>query len=251
MNFKKSCYLLLLSLLAFGLAVQYLQLSVWIMVLPVLLWLVLLGIASFRIQWNFFLPAIHRGNQTNSAIALSFDDGPHPVFTPQVLALLKQYDAVASFFCIGKAAAKHPELLRQIRAAGHLIGNHSYSHAQFIDAGNKKRWLDEIHQADRMLESATGEKPVFFRPPYGITTPHLAAALRETSHLVAGWQVRPYDTLQSRSPESILNTILSRVRPGDIILLHDTHDRVVPVLERLLPVLREKNFTFVTIAELT
>ena len=212
--------------------------------------LALITWGAFRIQANFFVKATHRGPLANRKIALTFDDGPHPTYTPQVLELLRRYQAKATFFCIGKNVEQHPDLVRQAHQAGHAVGNHSYTHAGTIDFHLQQGWLDELQQTDRAIEQAIGHRPAFFRPPYGVTTPHLAGAVRASGHHVIGWWVRPYDTLKSRTPDRIARTILRKVKPGAIILLHDTHDRIVPVLEQLLPELHQRGYALVTVAEL-
>ncbi|MGV3761048.1 polysaccharide deacetylase family protein [Parapedobacter sp.] len=221
----------------------------------VLVILVIIGIAiiawgAFRIQANFFLKAIHKGNAEGQRIALTFDDGPHPVYTPRVLELLSRHNAKATFFCIGKNVIKHPDIVKQIHDAGHTVGNHSFSHAPTIDFHGKRGWLGELQQTDTAIELAIHRRPRFFRPPYGVTTPHLANAIHISGHRVIGWRVRPYDTLKRRSPVRIVRTILRNMAPGDIILLHDTHDRIVPVLEQLLPQLRQRGYPLVTVAQL-
>ncbi|MEC3881145.1 polysaccharide deacetylase family protein [Parapedobacter sp. 10938] len=205
---------------------------------------------AFHIQANFFLKATHEGDARDQQIALTFDDGPHPVYTPQVLELLRQHHAKATFFCTGKNVGQHPDVVKQIHDAGHTVGNHSYSHAQTIDFHGKNSWLNELRQTDAVIEQAIGRRPRFFRPPYGVTTPHLANAIRTSGHRTIGWRVRPYDTLEHRSPAQIVHTVIKKVKPGAIILLHDTHDRIVPVLEQLLPKLCQRGYTLVTVAQL-
>ena len=217
--------------------------------------LVIAGVAvvargASHIQANMFVKAIHRGNAVGKQIALTFDDGPHPVYTPEVLKLLGRYGAKATFFCIGKNVEQHPGIVGQAHRAGHAIGNHSYTHAATIDFQLQQGWLNELHQTDGAIERTIGHRPAFFRPPYGVTTPHLAGAVRASGHRVIGWSVRPYDTVESRTPEHIVRTILQQVKPGTIILLHDTHGRIIPVLEQLLPELRQRGYALVTVAEL-
>lgn len=217
--------------------------------IPLLAGLAIIALGAFNIQWNFFLPAIHQGHPQQQAIALTFDDGPHPVYTPLVAELLHRYNIKATFFCIGKHAAVHPHLVKALHDQGHLIANHSFTHTATIDFHSRNQWLEEIRKTDAAIETVTGEKPRHFRPPFGVTTPHLAKAIRKTNHTVIGWRVRPYDTVTS-SAQRIAERILRKTKPGHIILLHDTHERVVPVLERLLPLLLQRNYTFVTIEQL-
>lgn len=217
--------------------------------LPIIIWLIFVSIASSKIQWNFFLTAIHSGKTSEPKIALTFDDGPHPVYTPQVLDFLKQNKIKASFFCIGKNVKDFPHLVKRILDEGHTIGNHSFTHSKTIDFKNKKSWIEEIEKTDLEIEKIGGMKPQFFRPPYGVTTPHLASALKRTQHLVIGWNVRSFDT-SSKNPSKTVRKICKKIRPGSIVLLHDRHENILPILEQLLPKIRDKNFTFVTVNEL-
>ena len=223
----------------------------WILLTLAIAGIALVAWGASHIQANFFVKGIHRGHTTGKQIALTFDDGPHPVYTPEVLKLLRQHRAKATFFCIGKNVEQHPDVVKQVNQAGHAIGNHSYTHAATIDFHLQRGWLNELRQTDTAIEQAIGRRPAYFRPPYGVTTPHLAGAVRASGHRVIGWSVRPYDTVESRTPEHIVQTILQKVKPGSIILLHDTHDRIVPVLEQLLPELRQRGYALVTVAELT
>lgn len=222
----------------------------WLVMMLLVVGLGVLAWGAFHIQANFFLKATHQGNTEGQQIALTFDDGPHPIYTPQVLKLLDHYNAKATFFCIGKNVAKHPDIVKQLHDAGHTVGNHSYSHAATIDFHGKSAWLGELQQTDTVIEQAIGRGPRFFRPPYGVTTPHLANAIRTSGHRTIGWRVRPYDTLKNRTPNHIAQTILKKVKPGSIILLHDTHNRMVPVLEQLLPELHQRGYRLVTVAQL-
>ncbi len=210
---------------------------------------IFISLAAFNIRWNVFLKAVHRGNPAISRIALTFDDGPHPLYTPQVMELLEKYGVKASFFCIGKHAAEHPHWVRKLHESGHVVGNHSYTHAPTIDFHTKAKWMEELRATDSAIVQAIGRTPRYFRPPYGVTTPHLARAIGKTGHIVVGWRIRPYDTLD-RPPTRIVGTILRKTRPGDIILLHDTHDRIIPVLEQLLPELKKRGFEMVTVENL-
>lgn len=222
----------------------------WLVIMLLVTALAVAAWAAFDIQRNFFLKATHQGNASDYLVALTFDDGPHPVYTQQVLELLDRHQVKASFFCIGKNATEHPEIVKQIHEAGHVVGNHSFTHAPTIDFYNKAKWLEELRQTDAAIAQAMSLRPRFFRPPYGVTTPHLANAIRTSGHHVVGWRVRPYDTMASRSPGHIAQTILKKVKSGAIILLHDSHDRIIPVLEQLLPELHQRGYTLVTVAKL-
>lgn len=220
----------------------------WIL-FPFLVLLIFIVIVSSKIQFNFFIPAIHSGDKNSQKIALTFDDGPHPIYTPKVLDLLKKHRAKASFFLIGENLKKYPYLVERILDEGHSIGNHSFTHSKTIDFKGKARWLKEIEETDLEIQKITGKKPKFFRPPYGVTTPHLADALEKTGHLTIGWNQRTYDTMLS-NPQKILSKLKKKLKAGDIVLLHDSHENIIPILEYLLPEVERKNLSFVTINEL-
>lgn len=222
----------------------------WLLLTLLVIGMTIIALGAFHIQANIFLKAVHQGNAEDQQIALTFDDGPHPIYTPQVLGLLHRHDVKATFFCIGKNVKQHPDIVKQIHDAGNAVGNHSFSHSSTIDFHGKGSWMEELEKTDAVIAQAIHRKPTFFRPPYGVTTPHLANAIRTSGHRVIGWRVRPYDTMERRTPVHIVRAILRRVKPGSIILLHDTHDRIVPVLEQLLPELQQRGYTLVTVAEL-
>lgn len=201
-------------------------------------------------SWSLFLKAFtSNANVKDKKIAITFDDGPNPNFTSKVLQLLADYEAKATFFCIGKNVKKHPEILKLIASKGHDIGNHSYSHSNTIDFNSTELWLMEIKSTDQAIFNATGTKPTLFRPPFGVTTPHLAKALKVTGHQVIGWNSRPFDTT-TKNHQRILKRILTKVQPGAIILLHDNHNRIEVVLEQLLQFLKTNDYKMVTVKEL-
>ncbi|WP_257668357.1 polysaccharide deacetylase family protein [Parapedobacter tibetensis] len=229
---------------------NYFDLIPWqLIAVPLMIGLVITALGAFNVQWNFFLNAIHQGDTSNRQIALTFDDGPHPIYTKQVLALLKKHGVQATFFCIGRRVLHYPELIKELDEQAHIIGNHSFTHAATIDFHSKAQWLEELRKTDAAIADTIGKKPLFFRPPYGVTTPHLAKTIKKSGHLAIGWRVRPYDT-RRQQPASIIRKILHQIKAGDIILLHDTHERIVPVLEQLLPELKKRNFTMVTVEKL-
>jgi peptidoglycan/xylan/chitin deacetylase (PgdA/CDA1 family) len=205
---------------------------------------------SFTMSCNFYLKSF-TGNkkQIEKVIALTFDDGPHPEFTPLILQLLKSHKAIATFFCIGNEVDKHPDILQKIKEGGHSIGNHSYSHSTTIDFKRTKYWIDEIEETDSAIKKAIGEDVMLFRPPYGVTTPHLANAITFTKHKVIGWSIRSFDK-GIKDPDQILQRIKKQVKPGGIILLHDTHVNAPLVLEHLLLFLQQQGYITVSINQL-
>ncbi len=207
-------------------------------------------IGSFSMSWGLFLKAFTSNSKMEDRkVAITFDDGPNPNYTPKVIQLLKDFDAKATFFCIGKHVEEHPNLLEEIVANGHSVGNHSYSHSTLIGFKSTEAWLVELKDTDQVIFKVIGTKPNLFRPPYGVTTPHLAKALKVTGHVVIGWNIRPFDKAL-KNPEMILNMILKSIKPGSVILLHDTHEHIGTVLEQLLQFLKKHKYQMVTINEL-
>lgn len=228
----------------------YTELSfVWVIV-PISIWFLITLIGSFSMSHNLFLKAstAHKSIKVKK-IALTFDDGPHPEYTLEVLDILERFNAKATFFCIGKNAEQYPNILKAIIEKGHDIGNHSYTHDTWIDFSSSNTWQEEIQKTDNIIENITGEKPQLFRPPYGVTTPQLANAIKQTRHRVIGWNNRSFDTaLKNKS--LILKRVIKRICPGGIILFHDTQKNTLVILEHLLQHLKQHNYNAVTITEL-
>ena len=143
----------------------------------------------------------------------------------------------------------YPEIVKQIIAEGHLVGNHSYSHSPFFDFYNAKKITEEIQQTDTLLEKFTSKKINFFRPPYGVTTPSIRRALKITGHKVIGWNIRSLDG-GTKNQNLIFNRIIKRISPGGIVLLHDTASHSVLVLEQFLQFLQKQNYQVVSVEEL-
>ncbi|MCV2485693.1 polysaccharide deacetylase family protein [Flavobacterium sp. SH_e] len=236
--------LLLLFLLNLYNAIHFL----WFVVI-ILLWIGINAFGSARISSNYHVEAFcNNPLETEKKIALTFDDGPS-IYTLEVLELLKKYNAKATFFCIGKNIETHPEILQKVIDEGHLVGNHSYSHSKFFDFYNAKKITEEIQKADALLEKFTSRKINFFRPPYGVTTPSIRRALKVTGHKTIGWNIRSLDG-GTKNQELIFNRIKKRVSPGGIVLLHDTAEHSVLVLEQFLQFLQQNNYEVISVEEL-
>lgn len=194
--------------------------------------------------------------ETKEAIAaLTFDDGPHPNFTPRLLEILEKHNAKATFFLVGESAAQYPELVEQIALAGHSIGNHSWNHPSFpLISGNKRR--RQIRRCEEVT-SPYGQK--LFRPPFGHQT--LASRLDALlcGYKVIAWSVVGLDWLD-HDANQIVDDILSQLRPGSIILLHDalyvteqqnyaSREATIEAVDLLLENQRNK-FSFLTVPEL-
>lgn len=236
--------LLLLLLLKLYMAIDF-----WWFVIIVSVWFIFNLVGSSLISSNYHVKAFcNNPSETEKKIAITFDDGPSD-YTLEVLNLLKKHNARATFFCIGKNIKAYPEIVKQIIAEGHLVGNHSYSHSPFFDFYNAKKITKEIQQTDILLKKYTSKKINFFRPPYGVTTPSIRRALKITGHKVIGWNIRSLDG-GTKNQNLIFNRIIKRISPGGIVLLHDTASHSVLVLEQFLQFLQKQNYQVVSVEEL-
>ena len=190
-------------------------------------------------------------NEENK-IALTFDDGPHPVYTPQILDILRQYGIHATFFLIGENAERYPELVLRILREGHEIGNHTYGHAN-LQKTEPEQIREEILSAENILLQIGDMRPKLLRPPGGLYDGRVCEAARALDYDIILWTV---DTLDWAHPsvETIEETVKSRVQCGDIILCHDfvggAPSPTPEALRRILPDLFSRDFEFVTVSEL-
>ena len=250
LNFKKVNNISLLLLVVIVLLKSENLLSFWWGIVLIIIWLTLTIIGSFHIRWNYFLKANHKNDKINkNVIALTFDDGPNKEFTPKVLTLLKKYNANATFFVIGDNVHKHPDLLKKINKEGHLIGNHSYYHQNSFGFLSTKKVMDELEKTNRIIEKNINLKMKFFRPPFGVTNPNIAKAVKNLNLHTFGWSIRSLDTI-AKDPEKVYQKIISKIKKGDILLMHDTSELSVTVLEMVLKYLEQNHIKTITLDKL-
>lgn len=226
-----------------------LQWPAWIWWLLVMVYLVLLVLGSMRIRSNFYIKAVCSGSNDGKKIAISFDDGPLPEYTLSILEILEREKVPACFFCIGNRVDQHPEIARTIVDQGHIIGNHSYTHHALFDLYGAARMKEELEQTNRCIRNATGKLPAFFRPPYGVTNPNLASAVKKTRMTTIGWNIRSLDTV-ARDDKKLLDKLWKELRPGAVILFHDTMAITAAILPAFLAGVRERGFEIIPIDEL-
>jgi len=187
-------------------------------------------------------------------IALTIDDGPDPVVTPQVLELLDRYATQATFFCIGEKAARHPDLCREIARRGHAVENHSQHHRHHFSLLGRFGITRELQAAQDTLTALTGQRPLFFRAPAGLRNYFLEPVLARLGLRLASWSARGFDT-RTGDAERVKNKLLQGLSAGAILLLHDgnaarTPDGIPVILEVLPAVLATAsaaNLRFVTL----
>ena len=188
------------------------------------------------------------------SVAITIDDGPDPAVTPQVLDLLDQHCAKATFFCIGELVEQHAGLAREIVRRGHTIENHSQHHLHRFSVMGPAGMRAEIARAQDAIEAVTGQRPRFFRAPAGLRSPFLEPVLAPLGLRLASWTRRGFDTVNP-DPAVVYRRLTRDLRGGDILLLHDGHAAHTPsgspvileVLPRVLQAVSAANLTPVTL----
>jgi len=178
---------------------------------------------------------------TRGAVAITIDDGPDPNVTPAVLALLDDYGAKASFFCVGELVQRYPDLAQEIVRRGHTIENHSQRHVHHFSVLGTRGMTDEIGRAQETIATVVGTAPKFFRAPAGLRNPLLDLVLTRFDLQLASWTRRGFDTV-TRDSNIVFDKLTRHLGGGDILLLHDGHAApsrsgkpvILEVLPRLL-----------------
>ncbi len=178
------------------------------------------------------------------SVVLSFDDGPNPASTPEILTVLRSRRVHASFFLIGERIERYPHLAARVVAEGHEVGNHSYSHPRMV-LERPHAYAREIDRTDRLIRSLGYGGRIDFRPPYGqklVVLPWLLARRHKLSVL---WDVDSRDWID-RDPDTIAERVVRNVRPGSIVLLHDL-PHTAQALPRIIDSLRQRGYSFRTV----
>lgn len=179
----------------------------------------------FVLRLRMFADAVVRGPSNATGVVLTFDDGPDPVHTREVLDLLDAHDAKATFFVIGEKAEQHRELVDEIVRRGHEVGVHGYAHDRLFALRGAKRVRKDLERAIRVLEDVTGKTPGFFRPPIGHTNPTIARIADQLDLTTIGWSVGARDGLARTKPDDVVTRVSRGLRDGAIVLLHDAPEK--------------------------
>jgi len=209
---------------------------------------------AIYIQQNFFIESINSLNDNtlpykkDTDIVLTFDDGIHPIHTPKVLDILQAHGVKAMFFIIGKNINQHAVILKRMADEGHTIGNHSFTHGLWFDMKSAVEMAADINQMNEAVVDILGKEyiPVYFRPPYGVTNPNLANAIKRTGMTSVGWNLRSMDTI-AKSKQQLLDKLKKMTRKGSIVLLHDRCETTVDTLTDYIVFCKQQGFTFTTL----
>ncbi|MCI8482812.1 MAG: polysaccharide deacetylase family protein [Lachnospiraceae bacterium] len=178
-------------------------------------------------------------------IALTFDDGPHPEYTPKMLAALKERGVKATFFLLGQEVEKYPEVVKQIQEEGHLVGNHSYRHEQ-LSKLSMEQACKQVERTNELICEITGVYPSYLRPPFGDWHEKLDCEMNMVEVL---WDI---DTLDwsSQNHGAIVNKVIKNIQENDIILMHDGYETSVTAAMEIIDTLQKEGYEFVTVDEL-
>jgi len=246
MNFRLTTLLFFMLLLAFNLmrflgdqclfiplafllqhpAYFYLPLVGLYLTIPVIL-------SFFPCSLFHYKPVICKAKTTEKVVAITFDDGPDPEFSPLILDILRKHQIKATFFLIGKNIPGNEEIVKTMEKEGHIIGNHSYTHCNFWDFWPPARIYMDLLKNQSLIQSLTGKKVMYFRPPFGVINPMVSKAIRMTSSHVICWNIRSLDTL-TQNRDALLKRITRNLKGGDIILLHDNREMTAGILDELI-----------------
>lgn len=184
-------------------------------------------------------------SQDSKKIALTFDDGPHPYYTEQLLRGLKERDVKVTFFITGKSAEAYPEIVRAIYEDDHLIGNHTYNHTQ-LSSRNGEKFKEEIIKTNEVIKGITGEDTIYIRPPYGSWNKEFE---KELNMFPVLWTIDPLDWCSS-NVSCIVDTVCAKAEENAIILMHDQYKTTVTAALEIVDRLEEQGYEFVTVDEL-
>ncbi|MGH9454193.1 MAG: polysaccharide deacetylase family protein [Terriglobia bacterium] len=207
---------------------------------------------------QLFGPGLVRGAAGSGCVALTFDDGPTPPYTDQILDILRESKVIATFFVNGKQVDLFPDTLRRIQAEGHTIGNHTYSHL-FLYFKTRGRIAAEIDRTQESIEKVTGERPRLFRPPYGVRWFGLFPVLKDRQMKDIQWSNPSFDWARRNSPAKIARKALGDIGDGSVILMHDgcgsgdpgrvDRSRTVAALPSVIAGVKQAGLRFVSVDE--
>lgn len=186
-----------------------------------------------------------RSNFEQPKVALTFDDGPSSKYTPLLLEGLKERGVQATFFLMGKNIEGNEELVRQMQEEGHVIGNHTYNHVQ-LNRVSEQKAKEEIEKTSNEIYEVTGVYPSYIRPPFGAWKKNLELSV---TMLPVFWDIDTLDW-KTQNVDSVLEIVQSQVEDGDIILMHDGYQSSVDAALKIVDILTEEGYDFVTVDQL-
>ena len=228
----------------------------WAIVIPFLVFHAYVLDGVFRPNSQFLLRSITKGPQDSKKVALTFDDGPDPTYTPAIAELLKKHGAHATFFCIGRYIDAHPQVAQQLIAEGHELGNHSYSHSRLLNFRTVGPMRKEIANGAAAIARVGGPTKPLYRPPVGLKNPALSRIAMADQLTVVLWSLHSREAWRQNA-KTLSTAVCKRLKSGDIVLFHDGCDKpgadrqtTVEALESILKELDRRGLQCVTVSEL-
>jgi len=192
---------------------------------------------------------IHSGLSSSKRVALTFDDGPNPKYTPQLLSYLRENHVPATFFLLGENVASNATLLIEMSEFGFEIGNHSWNHPELGKAAESKIRM-QLENTNDVIEQATGKRPALFRPPYGSVGKTLREVCESMGLDIIIWSVDSEDWRSGMTADRIVANVEKELRGGAIILMHDRLSRTIEAVPRVVDLVRSKGYELTTVSEL-
>ncbi|WP_336515405.1 polysaccharide deacetylase family protein [Pollutibacter soli] len=249
LKFRNTTILFTVIIAVLLLAKILLAWPVWPIGIAALIYLTVLFFGSYRIDSQFYLPVVCSAKTNDKKIAISFDDGPDEHYTPRILSTLKEFHFPAIFFCIGKKIGGREKILKAITDAGHLVGNHSFSHDFWFSMKSAENMNLDLSAADDEIKKIIGVQPKLFRPPYGVTNPNIRKAVEYGRYTAVGWSIRSMDTVIN-DRNKLLSKLKSSLRPGAVILFHDTSLTMAEILPEFFQEIKNRGYEVVRIDQL-
>ena len=222
-----------------------------ILVLTILLFTVTIGYAQSNVYVG---KVVGKGKTSGKMVALTFDDGPSKMYTPQILTILKKYNVKATFFMCGEQVTYYPELVKQVSSEGHEIANHSFTHPNLFKNKSKRGagMAAEVEKTNALLEKLVMIKPAYFRSPYNYHDAETIKAINDLGLIYVGWTFSVRDW-EKPAPEAMVNMFNKNLIPGSIALLHDgggNRANTVAAISGMIESAQNKGYHFVTLGEI-
>lgn len=199
--------------------------------------------ASACINSGVYIKTLCCAKSEKKEIAITFDDGPEPEITNQVLDILNKNGAKATFFLIGEKIEKNQETVKRIVDEGHIVGLHTYSHRFNFPISGYKSVKEELTRCIEAIEKVTNKRANLFRPPFGVTNPIIAKAVKILDLQCIGWSIRSLDTANEKEIERVTKRVIRKLHSGAIILLHDRLSNAPALLERIIIESKRKGYS--------
>lgn len=249
LKFRNSTIVFFTLIFLLGISNLFFQVSLIIYFVLTLFYLAILVYGSYFITSNFYLDVLCNIKTDRKEIAITFDDGPDLIATPKILSVLNEFNIEAAFFCVGNKVVDGKNVLQMMDIGGQVIGNHTFSHSNFFNFLSVKKTITELKETEECIFSAIGKRTKLFRPPFGVTNPTLRRAIKLLNYTVIGWSIRSFDS-SSRNEMKILKRIKKKLKPGAIILFHDTTPNIAETIRKLILFINESGYKIIRLDKL-